>query len=416
MSPALSTPITPPMIPQARKGICRLSQPKLGMTMSGKTQGPRFIDIGEAHHRVSSSSSSSSSSGSGIPLHLLKFIVNPESYEKLANDPNVSDPLTTSDFYVAQYADHYFEYDSQRRVTKESVQGGSRTYSFSYSQSAFADGYNLWKYKTVETLPDGDQNIIYSNYAGQTMFSVFKSGDDEWLEFWKYDSSGRAILHANPSALTGYDEAKSDLLDEQSGNYQYMRDSDGFIDVMTYDSDSGYISVNKIKKGEFGTEIKLREHEYTTCCIEVPAASSSSSSSSSSTSSSSGCGGPARYLKSKETVYPSDTDQTKKLITTYSYIFYSGSCATKQLTTTLPVVGTDQNGSGIAATRKDYFDTFGNLLWSMDERGFITRFKYDIVSGRDDTADPRCRHVAANRSAGRMGNTDGRWSQFGNRL
>ncbi len=37
---------------------------------------------------------------------------------------------------VAQYADFYFEYDAQRRVTRETVNGGSQTYQFSYSESS----------------------------------------------------------------------------------------------------------------------------------------------------------------------------------------------------------------------------------------------------------------------------------------
>ena len=58
---------------------------------------------------------------------------------RLAADPNVSDPLTASDFFVAQYADFYYEYDESRRVTREAIQGGTRTFSFSYSTSEFAD-------------------------------------------------------------------------------------------------------------------------------------------------------------------------------------------------------------------------------------------------------------------------------------
>ncbi len=53
----------------------------------------------------------------------------------------------------------------------------------------------------------------------------------------------------------------------------------------------------------------------------------------------------------------------------------------QQKTTTLPAVPTEQNGSGVAATRKEVFDTYGNLTWIMDERGFITRLKYDVVTG-----------------------------------
>jgi len=45
------------------------------------------------------------------------------------------------------------------------------------------------------------------------------------------------------------------------------------------------------------------------------------------------------------------------------------------------VIPVEQNGSGIAATRKEYFDSYGNLIWTMDERGLITGMSYDIPTG-----------------------------------
>ena len=56
----------------------------------------------------------------------------------------------------------------------ERVEGGARTSQFSSTQSANPDGYNSWKYRTTETLPDGAQNVVYSNHAGQTMLTLFK--------------------------------------------------------------------------------------------------------------------------------------------------------------------------------------------------------------------------------------------------
>ena len=53
----------------------------------------------------------------------------------------------------------------------------------------------------------------------------------------------------------------------------------------------------------------------------------------------------------------------------------------KEKTTTLPTVSTARNGSGTAATRRDHFDIFGNLTWTMDERGFLTRNTYDVPTG-----------------------------------
>ena len=40
--------------------------------------------------------------------------------------------------------------------------------------SDFLDGYNAWKFQTVETLPDGNTNTVYTNFAGQVMLTVFQ--------------------------------------------------------------------------------------------------------------------------------------------------------------------------------------------------------------------------------------------------
>lgn len=48
-----------------------------------------------------------------------------------------------------------------------------------------------------------------------------------------------------------------------------------------------------------------------------------------------------------------------------------------QRTTTLPAVPGSQNGSGVSATRVERFDTLGNVVWSMDERGYISYNEYD---------------------------------------
>lgn len=332
-----------------------------------------------------SSSAGPSSSSSGVPdrelLHMLKFVVTPAAFERLRTAPGVTDPLTVSNSVLALYADNYFEYDSNRRVTKETVQGGSQTYLFEYDESDHPDGFNSWKYETIETRPDGSQNIVYTNYAGLTMLKVFKSGTQQWLEFAKHDENGRVILRARPSAITGYDRAYADLLGLNSGTglYQYLRINDGLIQTFSYDRCSGLVSSERIRKGQSGGDTKLREYEYV-CCGEDCGCNCSSSSSSSSGSSLSPCG-TGTWFPSKGISYPSDVDQAKKIVTEYAYTFYSATCAVKERITTLPVVPVEQNGSGVAATKREYFDQYGNLTWSMDERGYITRTKYDVPTG-----------------------------------
>src|SRR5262249_20078002 len=140
-----------------------------------------------------------------------------------------SSPLYATDAQVAPYADNYFEYDVARRVSLERMQAagsssspapGLGTFTFSYTTSSNADGYNSWKYKTVETLTDNtptniSQNIVYSNSYGEVMLNVYENGTpdtvQQWETFYQYDNQGRIVLTANPSALSGYDESQPNL-------------------------------------------------------------------------------------------------------------------------------------------------------------------------------------------------------------
>ena len=75
-------------------------------------------------------------------------------------------PASVADATLALYADNYFEYDSARRATKEKVAGGTQQYTFAYTtQSPTQSDYNQWRQRTVETRPDGSQNIVYTSRA-----------------------------------------------------------------------------------------------------------------------------------------------------------------------------------------------------------------------------------------------------------
>ena len=69
------------------------------------------------------------------------------------------------------------------------------------------------------------------------------------------------------------------------------------------------------------------------------------------------------------------TDSTR-LQTQYSYAFWSGTDTIQTLTTTLPAVTTDQNGSGTSVTTTEYFDSRGRLRWTLDGRGVVNYYSY----------------------------------------
>jgi RHS repeat-associated protein len=297
----------------------------------------------------------------------LKYVVNPESYARMVLAGLT--PETATDVQVAAYADNYYQYDSNKRVTLEKTRGGLLSYSYAYTQSANADGYNSWKMKTVETLPDTNQNIVYTNYAGQLMLKIFNRVSDnaKWYEFNKYDSAGRLLWWAESSAVTGYDDTKADLLNSVGGNYQYLSDNGGLIHVYDYYTTTdlpngavaGYLQFEKIRQGELGTDIKIKEYQYTSQTV----------------------GSTTIYPTSKDIAYPSDTDQTLKLTTAYTYAWYASTFQVQQKTTTWPAVSTAQNGSGATTSRVENFDEFGRVTWLKDERGFLTRWKYDNATG-----------------------------------
>jgi hypothetical protein len=80
-------------------------------------------------------------------------------------------------------------------------------------------------------------------------------------------------------------------------------------------------------------------------------------------------------LKTADWDYPSQTTtRTGGNQTSYSYTFYDPGVdqQVKTCTTTLPVVPTTQNGSGVATTVKRYFDSYGRLRWTQDGEGYIS--------------------------------------------
>ena len=353
---------------------------------TGTTYYRYYLSLGAGS---SSSSSGSSSSGSPGAAHLPKYVVLPSSYDRLVADG--FDPLTVDDGTLGQYADHYFEFGADRKATKELLAGGSSTSIFFTETSGNADGYNSWKWKTTETRTDGSQNIVYSNYAGQTMLRVLQAGPDQWLDFYRYDDGGMMILHANPSAVSGFDEQYADLLHDVAGHYEFLRDNAGKIETFGYHAPTGYLASESVQQGQLGVSIKIREYEYAACCPS-PSSSSSSLSSSSSGSSSAAAPAPCVYLLARKIEYPSDgqgspgsssssSGPLPQIITSFANTFYPGTCAVQQRTTTWPVISAAQNGSGIAAMRRDYLDIYGNVTWQQDERGFLIRTSYDIATG-----------------------------------
>jgi RHS repeat-associated protein len=298
----------------------------------------------------------------------LKYVVRPQAYAAMVSAGIT--PETTNDSTLRNYADHYFEYNnsSDKRVSKEVVNAQGTTsssatsaYNYSYAASGNTNGYNNWNMKTVETLPDGNTNTVYTNYAGQVMLKILTRPSDgkQWYQYYQYDGSGRETLQANSSAIASVSETSPALVT--------LNTSSGFIRVFYYYTTTnlaigavaGMLQYEKIKNGSSGSEITVREVQYTSQTAN----------------------GITIYLVSKDIRYQSDSGGgSNPAETDYAYTFFSGTLQVQQRTTTLPAIPTSQNGSGTSNTRIEIADPYGFLTWIKDERGFLTRFQVDQAS------------------------------------
>ena len=162
-----------------------------------------------------------------------------------------------------------------RRAGCSACTGGLGTYTYSYTTSSNAAGYNSWATKTVETLPDGNQNIVYTNAYGEVMLEVYQDASSglSWDTFYQYDGEGHVILAADPSAVTGYNDSYADLLHNVSGTYQYLSNSSGLITLYDYYTTTtatettaggvaGYLQDVKIQQGQPGTPMPQETWQY----------------------------------------------------------------------------------------------------------------------------------------------------------
>jgi RHS repeat-associated protein len=307
----------------------------------------------------------------------LKFVLEARGYARLANS---TDPLTASDATLDDYADRYFEYDSQGRVTKAVVKGdgsssgtGLGTYTYSYLTSSHSSAYNHWKYKTVETEPDGGTTTVYSNDVGQAIALVRQGNGDsrKWINYWQYDNQGRVVLSAQPSAVSGLDEGTATLLDRNSttGLFQYLRDDEGLVAGYEYSRATaatttvagavfGYLRSTSLVRGEAGTPVKQSATDYirrnAAAATTFPVASSS--------------------------VFR-NTDGTGEQKTSYAYEWTGTTFRFSQQVTTRPIVTTLQNGPGTADIETTRFDEYGRQRWFRDGEGFISFTAYDVATG-----------------------------------
>jgi hypothetical protein len=311
--------------------------------------------------------------------HGLKYVFNPDSYERLtAANPGVN-PSTLTDAQVAPFADNYFQYDSQQRVSLETTAGdgdsmtagGLGTYQFSYIASNNPNGFNSWNTKTIVTNPDGSSDTVYTNYAAEVMLDDHLDllSDLHTIEFYAYNTLGQLVLDAAPSAVKGYSDSHADLMNNQNGGYQYLNGTSGLITRYDYyiktaatetmaGGVANYLEDVQIQQGQTGTDIPQETWQYYAHVY----------------------GGQTIAPVASDTVYR-NTGGSGAETTSYAYTWYPGTAQLLSEIDTAPIISAAQNGPGTPDITTIYYDQIGNAQWTKDPDGYLEYDTYDPVTG-----------------------------------
>ena len=182
------------------------------------------------------------------------------------------------------------------------------------------------------------------------------------LTYSKYDSEGRPTELITSEAITGYaTNTNGDIAVTISSNSGLIR---LYVYYTTTNSGTGAVAgllnYEGVKKGSGGSVIKTRELTY------------------------------ENYLQGSRRICPVRAEMlfqsdvsggSVASTTTYIYTLFTGSLRFEQLETALPAISATENGSGTSNRRIERYDQYGQLLWRREERGFLTRFRYDNASG-----------------------------------
>ncbi len=203
---------------------------------------------------------------------------------------------------------------------------------------------------------------------------VCDASGNHTLNYYRYDDGGRLVLSADPSAFVEqsgqyYDESLADLVGFASGNSPYLSDTDGLFEETVYYTSGavGQVYQRAVAQGETSARLAvgttggpelLASYQYTAQTVDDQTI----------------------YVVDASTTYP-DGDPAHGVTITYAYTWYTNTFQVQQQTATLPAVSTDQNGSGLSTSTRQWYDAEGNLTWTMDELGRVSYYQYDAITG-----------------------------------
>jgi RHS repeat-associated protein len=315
------------------------------MTISLQTlEGSEWVNITTDYFRYYTQNYDGTSATQPGYVHGLKYVLGPAAFARLSRQAN---PYTAPDDVVAKYADRYYEYTQltgtdPRRVTKSVCNGGTLPHTFAYQESGNTPGYNSWALSCTATHADGSQKISYTNYASQVILTDFwdtpgYQPNGRWIDYTLFDSgSSWPTAVYSPAAINvagsapPYNQASANLNVQMNATAGLVT-TRAYVTVGTTPSFPNYLASESVQEGSGGTATLVRSFTYTLQYVSLPTSSALA----------------AIVLPASSSDYPNGV----AIPTDYGYTFWTTSTSNPTVqvetqTTTLPVIGTGQNGDG----------------------------------------------------------------------
>lgn len=294
----------------------------------------------------------------------LRFTLNPQDYARMvAAGYPPEDPAISPDSLLATFATSFRQYDPQRRITTWQARGGTLTTTYERLNSD-GTGQN-WSRRSIKTTADGTVQTVYYNEVNQPILKILTGAGATTMEYSVYDDQYHPIQRCGSDAIASVTQPAS-----SSDNLTVTLNTDqGLINCWAYypvsgggtDAAPGYVQWAGVQQGTAGTLIKTYQLTYSAHTT----------------------GDNTLYRTASRTEYRSDSGGGSNPATiSYDYEWRTDdSLRPLQKTTTLPVISTDEHGTGDTYTQVERYDFFGNTEWMKDEAGVLVFQVFDPITG-----------------------------------
>ncbi|MEW6747137.1 MAG: hypothetical protein AB1486_30750 [Planctomycetota bacterium] len=295
------------------------------------------------------------------------------------SDIDDDDLRAASNSTLEPYAEAYFEYQSDHRLSKVWLNGACAcsgapdgTYELSYASNGSDDtGYDEdeWRTRTLVKRPDGSYLTQYFDEVYQPLSRVITDQNPSnqspkvWATFVDRNSKGVVVEERTPANITAYDHSQASFTASSTAGLIWT-----YVLVGSSNMEEGYVADRKYQQGTGGAAYLDGSWAYGYTSWQVDGSESDST--------------VVRPVLASRREYTQaiTSGTTGSNLYQYTTTYHAASgrllLAIKQVDTTLPAVTSGNNGSGSSEVTKRYLNKDGTLAFERSPSGLITYHEY----------------------------------------